>query len=260
MASAVIVDDEPNLARHLERLLKKLWPELTIVGTGNSGSAALELVAAHQPDVLFLDIRMPAPDGISVARTLAEQPDRMPHIVFTTAFDEYAVAAFEAAALDYLLKPIASSRLEQTVARLQQQLTLPAQNDGAHSVAALLAQLQGSVATAKTPAEHLSWLRTGQGDTTELVAVADVVYFKSEHKYTSVFTEHREHVLRTSLKELAEQLDPNQFWQIHRSLIVNANDIVSARRDLRGRYTLTLRRRTEALRSSQAYGHRFKQM
>lgn len=260
MTSAIIVDDEPNLSAHLQRLLSKHWPELTICAVGNSGSSALELIRAHRPDIVFLDIRMPPPDGISVAQTLSKDPAGAPHIVFTTAYDQYAVSAFETAAADYLLKPISAERLQQSIERLQQRLE-EAQSNPAEQLKTLLAAIKGNPDPAKGEStSYLSWLRAGQGDTTELIAVADVVYFKSEHKYTSAFTAAEEHVLRTSLKELAEQLDPDQFWQIHRGIIVNVGDIANARRDLRGRYTITLRRRKDQVRSSQAYGHLFKHM
>ncbi|MFK7914166.1 MAG: LytR/AlgR family response regulator transcription factor [Pseudomonadales bacterium] len=260
MTSAIIVDDEPNLSAHLQRLLAKHWPALDIVAIGNNGRSALDLVNEHRPDILFLDIRMPPPDGISVARSLTADPAGAPHIVFTTAYDEYAVSAFETAAVDYLLKPITATRLQQTIARLQQQLQSTAKHssDQLESLLAALKDRTEPVSIEST--SYLSWLRAGTGDTTELVAVADVVYFKSDHKYTSAFTADQEHILRMSLKELADQLDPQQFWQIHRSLIVNAGDITSARRDLRGRYTIALRRRKDQIRSSQAYGHLFKQM
>ena len=260
MISAIIVDDEPNLSAHLQRLLHKHWPELEIAGVGNNGRSALELVQAHRPDMVFLDIRMPPPDGISVAQSLAQNPAGAPLIVFTTAYDEYAIPAFEAAAVDYLLKPITATRIEQTIERLQQRLRAPKDTSAAHLESLLAALKDHAEPASKEPTSYLSWLRAGKGETTELVAVADVVYFKSEHKYTSAFTADQEHVLRMSLKDLAEQLDPAQFWQIHRGLIVNAGDIVSARRDFRGRYTISLRRRKDQIRSSQAYGHLFKQM
>jgi DNA-binding LytR/AlgR family response regulator len=260
LVQAVIADDEPHLRAHLIRLLSQLWPELTVAAEAGNGAEALEAITQHQPDLVFLDIRMPVMDGIAVARKLAAQAADMavPLVVFATAYDEYAVDAFEAAAADYLLKPVARDRLSSTLERVKARLTQRARTDTAPQ---LQATLEALLARAPAPApRYLTWLSVGQGDTTELIQSTDVVYFRSDAKYTSAFTADREHVLRLSLKELAEQLDPEQFWQIHRGLIVNVHDIAAAERDLRGRYTLQLRRRRETIRSSQAYGHRFKRM
>lgn len=255
MTRAVLVDDEPHLTAHLRRLLQELWPELAIVATGENGEQALQLVDTHRPDLLFLDIRMPVLDGIAVAASLANNAStRAPLIVFTTAYDQYALEAFDAAAVDYLLKPISLTRLQSCVKRLRQRLDQHGDSQQ-ETLKSLLAEF-------KQPAkqQYLNWLRAGQGETTELIAVNDVVYFKSEHKYTSAFTAQREHVLREPIKSLAQQLDPACFWQVHRSLIVNVADIDRATRDLRGRYTLALKRRPETLRASSAYNHLFKQM
>ncbi|MGI9323578.1 MAG: LytR/AlgR family response regulator transcription factor [Pseudomonadales bacterium] len=254
MPSAVLIDDEPNLTEHLQHLLAELWPELRIAATGQNGLQALELVANHQPDLLFLDIRMPEMDGLAVAQAMTNNIAEPPLIVFATAYDDYAVEAFESAAMDYLLKPVTRSRLEHSIQRLKRQLESPAEASAA-ALETLLEKLERPGTT-----NHLEWLRAGLGDTTQLVPVADVVYFKSEHKYTTAQTQSQEFVLRLSLKELLEQLDPNQFWQIHRSLVVNVADISRAKRDLRGRYTVHLKRRAETLRSSAAFGHLFKQM
>ncbi len=254
MPSAVLIDDEPNLAEHLQRLLAELWPQLHIAATGQNGRQALELVATHQPDLLFLDIRMPEMDGLAVAQALTNDSDKPPLIVFATAYDDYAVQAFESAAIDYLLKPVTRARLELSIRRLKRQIDSPPE-----ASAAALQTLLKKLDKPDTPS-YLQWLRAGLGDTTQLLPVADVVYFKSEHKYTTAQTQSQEYVLRRSLKELLEQLDPNQFWQIHRSLVVNVADISRAKRDLRGRYTVHLKRRAETLRSSAAFGHLFKQM
>ena len=245
MTRALIADDEPALLAHLESALASAWPELEIVATAANGREALEAARAHKPEIAFLDIRMPGLSGLDVA---AQLPADL-RVVFVTAYDEYAVDAFEAAAADYLLKPVTAERLQQTVQRLK----------GAPSIdQAALSQLISQLADPDPPT--LTWLRAGYGDTTQLVAVDDVIYFEADHKYTNVITRDRTYVLRTPIKALEEQLDGSQFWRVHRSTIVNVSAIEEAKRDLRGRYVLKLRGRKETVRTSQAYGHLFKQM
>lgn len=216
--TAIIVDDEVHLTDYLEEKLKRLWPELEILGT--------------------------AVNGLQVANQL-----RSCQIVFVTAFDQYAVAAFDHAAVDYLLKPVTEERLALTVEKLR------------HGPATPNIDIQGLLNQLKqTPQHYLQWIRTGTEGVTELVAIDDVVYFQADQKYTSVYTENQEHFIRTSSKELEAELDPNKFWRIHRGIIVSVPAIKSARRDLRGRYTLTLNKRAETVRSSQTYSHHFKQM
>jgi DNA-binding LytR/AlgR family response regulator len=243
-ATAILVDDEANLLDYLSRQLEELWPELEIVGTACNGRDAVALAAKTRPGIAFLDIHMPGMSGLQVAEALP--PDT--RIVFVTAFEEFAVEAFQRAAMDYLLKPVTPERLRETVHRLRDTPGSDRQ--------ALLQLLQ----EAGQPREYLQWLRTGLEDTTRLVPVQDVIYFEASQKYTSAVTRTDEYLLRRSIRELAEELDPNAFWQIHRGVIVRVDQISSARRDLRGRYTLTLRDHPARLRSSQSYGHLFKQM
>ncbi len=245
MPTALLVDDEPNLRRHLADKLARLWPELTIAGNAGNGREALALAAELAPDVVFLDIRMPGQSGLEVAAALPAGT----RVVFVTAYDDHAVDAFEAAAVDYLLKPVSDERLAATVDRLR-----AGAPDGEH-VSRLLRDL-----LEQAPARYLQWLRIGRGDAVDLVPVSGVVYFKSDHKYTTVCTARDEHVIRTPLAELERTLDPNRFWRIHRSTIVAADQILEARRDLRGRWLLKLRNRPETLRVSQRYAHRFRQM
>ncbi|NBC22524.1 MAG: response regulator [Gammaproteobacteria bacterium] len=245
MPTALLVDDEPNLRRHLAEQLSRVWPALEIAGTAGNGREALALAAELDPDVVFLDIRMPGQSGLEVAAAL---PADM-RVVFVTAYDDYAVQAFETAAVDYLLKPVSEARLAATVERLQ------ADAPASDTVARLLEQLREHGAPS-----HLQWIRAGRGDGVTLVPVSSVVYFQAEHKYTSVRTASAEHVIRTPITELERQLDPDRFWRIHRGTIVAAEQIVEARRDLRGRLHLTLRSRPETLRVSQRYAHRFRQM
>ncbi|MBX3705992.1 MAG: response regulator transcription factor [Pseudomonadales bacterium] len=244
MKTAIVADDEPNLARHLCEQLATVAPEIEVLAVANNGFDALAVIARYAPDVAFLDIRMPGLDGLAVARSV---PDRT-RVVFVTAFDDYAVEAFAAAAVDYLLKPVSAERLRACVARLD------AAGPSERSIRELLERLGARAA------DHLRWLKVGQGDTTRLVAVDDVLYFRSDSKYTVAVTETRESVLRTPLKELERELDPAFFWRVNRGLIVNVRWVVEARRDLRGRYRLVLRGRPEVLRTSEAYGHRFRQM
>ena len=244
-ATAILVDDEENLLTSLGDKLKSLWPELEIVGTAQNGRQAIALARETQPDIAFLDIHMPGLSGLEVAEALPVAT----RIVFVTAYDQFAVDAFERAAVDYVLKPISDARLQQTIARLKR-----LEDTDRDKLLSLLDHLKPQAAG------HLSWIRAGLDDTTTLIPVDDVVYFQADQKYTSVMTAEAEHLVRRSIKELETQLDPQQFWRIHRGIIVRVDQIVNARRDLRGRYTLTLKDRSERLRSSQSYGHLFKQM
>lgn len=250
--TAIIVDDEAAVLSHLKQLLADSWPELRVIDTAQNGREALAKIGEQAPDIVFLDIKMPGMTGLDVARKLSNQV----HLVFVTAFDEYAVDAFEQAATDYLLKPVARDRLAETIKRLKNKLE---QNESVDPAA--LSQLLETLGQT-TPASQnwLQWLRVGHGDEVELVATNDVVYLQSDHKYTGVFTAHKECVVRTPLAELEKQLDPTQFWRIHRGVIVAVKEIKSAKKDMRGRYTLSLRSRTELVRSSAAYKHLFAQM
>ena len=244
---ALIAEDETHLADDLVRRLTRLWPELDIVGVVQDGLAARQALIELAPDIAFLDIRMPGLSGLDAAKSAPPAC----RVVFVTAHDEHAVAAFEQAAADYLLKPVSDARLEKCITRLQQ--ATPPQTD------ALLAQLQNLLGTAAKP-EPLRWLRAQVGQDIRLIAVADVCFFQATDKYTSVVTRDGEFLLRTPLKELAAQLDPELFWQIHRGTLVNAQQIKAARRDLLGRFALTLRDRPETLSVSRSYAHLFRQM
>ena len=247
MTTALLVDDEANLLDYLARKLKEIWPELEILATAQNGWEALSLVRELHPEVIFLDIHMPGMSGLKVAEQL---PGDIA-IVFITAYDEHAVEAFDRAAIDYVLKPVSDERLKRAVARLKNKET----NADRIRLANLIRELSDG-----TCATYLQWLRAGRENTTRLVAVGDVVYFQADQKYTSVITADSELLIRTSIKELESQLDPNRFWRVHRGIIVNVKEIEEAKRDLRGRYTLKLKGRTETLRTSQSYGHLFRQM
>jgi DNA-binding LytR/AlgR family response regulator len=243
---ALIAEDEPHLADDLARRLARLWPELEIAAVVHDGLAAREALAELAPDLAFLDIRMPGLSGLEVARGAPAGC----RVVFVTAYDEHAVAAFDAAAADYLLKPVADARLEQCIARLR--AAAPGgQGD-------LLARLQALLPAAANP--PLRWLRAQVGQSLRLVAVEEVCYFQAGDKYTGAVTREGEFLLRTPIKELLPQLDPEQFWQVHRGTLVNVSQIVAAKRDLLGRLNLTLRDRPETLAVSRAYVHLFRQM
>ena len=243
--NAIIVDDEPNLVDYLTGKLAKLWPELTIIGTAHNGQSAIALANEVQPDIAFLDIKLPNVSGLQVAEALPAKTK----VVFITAYDEFAVDAFQRAALDYLLKPVSDARLRQTIVRLKERSDQNREE---------LVKLLRSISEEKH--SYLQWIRAGLGDTTELISVQDIIYCKAEHKYTSVITRHRNFVIRRSIKDLEQQLDPNRFWRIHRGLIVRVDQIQKAQRDLRGCYTITLRDCPDILRSSRNYGKLFKLM
>jgi DNA-binding LytR/AlgR family response regulator len=244
---AIIADDEQHLADDLQRRLLSLWPELQVVAVLHDGVAAAAALEERRPNVAFLDIRMPGQSGLDAARSAPADC----RVVFVTAFDDHAVQAFEQAAADYLLKPVSDERLARCVERLKR-----------HSAAApdaLLARLQQLLATQHRP-ELLRRLRIQVGQTVRMLAVEEVCYFQSADKYTTVLTRDAELLLRTPLKELIEQLDGEHFWQVHRSTVVNARQIVSAHHDLLGKISLNLRDRPEKLAVSRSYAHLFRQM
>lgn len=251
MTRALIVEDEPLLAEQLRGKLAALWPGLVIAGVAGEGREALRLARQSRPDIAFLDIRLPGMSGLEVAAALPVDT----RVVFVTAHDEFAVDAFRAAAVDYLLKPVSDERLRATIERLRESENRRGADRQREELRSLLQQLGADASSG-----YLQWIRAGLGNATVLVPVDDVVYFRAEAKYTSAFTRDREYLLRRAINQLERQLDPNRFWRIHRGIIVRVEQIVSASRDLRGRYTTTLRDRPETLRSSQTYGHLFKLM
>lgn len=240
-----------------------MWPELRVVAKAANGLDALRLIDEESPDVVFLDIRMPGMTGLDVAARLVAGR-KPPHIVFVTAFDQYAVEAFEHSAVDYLLKPASLDRLTRTVVRLK--AALQARREVGHEPAtaaalrAILAQLGGAPAAAVAAAEPLQWIRASQGDQTRLISIDEVIYFQSNDKYTSVFLADGESLIRTPISKLREQLDERQFWQIHRSVIVAARHVAGTRQDFRGRLMVQLKGRGEQLVVSRNYVDLFRQM
>jgi DNA-binding LytR/AlgR family response regulator len=254
---ALIADDEPHLASYLRERLAFTWPELAVVAVAANGPEALRLIDEHDPDILFLDIRMPGLTGLDVARRVGDGV----HIVFVTAFDQYAVEAFERAAVDYLLKPVTDERLADTVRRLRDRLRAPpASHEVREALDALARALPALGGVAATSTERLAWIRASVGGQVRLIAVDEVTYFQANDKYTSVFTADGEALIRTSLKDLTDQVDPQRFWQIHRSTIVNIGHVASTIRDISGRTLIKLKTRPETLTVSRAFAHRFRQM
>ena len=260
--TAVIAEDEPVLARSLARLLAQTWPELQIVGTAEDGLRATELALTEAPDVLFLDIQMPGRNGLDVAEAVADDwPDdrAAPLFVFITAYDSFAVPAFERAAVDYLLKPATADRLQQTVERLKTRLAERAP-PAAGDRAALMQRMQSIAAPPAEPAERIKVIRAGVGNTVRMIPVADVVCFEATEKYVNVVTPSGEALVRMSLRELMARVDSTDFIQVHRSVMVNANAILSATRDENGHYSLAVRGLQRPLKVSRAFGHLFRPM
>ncbi|WP_085318015.1 LytR/AlgR family response regulator transcription factor [Derxia lacustris] len=258
---AVIADDERLMRDQLRARLAEAWPELAIVGEARNGAEAIELVQRLRPDLVFLDVRMPGSSGIEAARALAGQVQ----VVFVTAYDEYAVEAFEQGAIDYLLKPAERARLALTVERLKRRLAEPPAE-----LAALLAQLSQRMTVqldrlappAEAPARRpaLQWIQAGIGNELRMIPVDEVLFFMAGDKYTRVVTAGFEALIRKPIRELADELDPDRFWQIHRATLVNTGAIAGVARDLRGRQLVSLRGCAEKLEVSRGYAHLFKQM
>jgi DNA-binding LytR/AlgR family response regulator len=250
-ARALIADDE-----ELRRMLAAAWPELQVVAECEHGPAAVEALDEHRPDIAFLDIRMPGISGLDVARAASGRC----HVVFTTAYDSHAIEAFQAGAVDYLLKPVRADRLEQTVLRLQALLQA---RSGAPDLEGLIERLSAQLAqrgSASDSSARLRWVSASVGDTIKMFSVDDILFFQSDEKYTRVVSATDEAHVRKSLRDIAEGLDPEVFWQVHRGMIVRATAIARAQRDDTGRITLFLKQHAERLQVSQAYAWRFKPM
>jgi DNA-binding LytR/AlgR family response regulator len=267
MPSALIAEDEPLLAQALADELSRAWPELTISAVVGDGRSAVEAALRVRPDVLFLDIRMPGLDGLAAAAELADvwptERAPMPQLVFVTAYDEYAVSAFDAQALDYVLKPVQPERLRRTVARLQRVTSQEPPPEALERTLdrwrALLEAGRGGAATITAPLRHITAADSG-GSTVRLVPIEDVLYFEAADKYVRVLTADREYLIRTPLRQLLPQLDPQLFWQVHRAVVVRASAIEAVHRDAGGHLHLQLRERSERLSVSRLYAHLFRAM
>lgn len=262
--TALIAEDEPILAAVLARTLRELWPELVLLPHAPNGIAAVEAALAGRPDILFLDIRMPGQSGLEAAQELAERWDDVepfPLVVFVTAYDDYAVQAFEQAALDYVLKPVSAARLERTVRRLRERLGGAQGSSGQDAgLAALVEQMRALLPPAPAPGPRLTVLRAAVGAMVRLIPVQEVLYFQALDKYVNVVAADGEALIRLPLKDLLAQLDPEQFAQVSRSCIVNLRQVAAASRDDAGKLSLHLRGRTERLRVSPLCAHLFRQM
>ena len=268
--TALIADDEPHLVKYLQDKLAALWPELSVVATARNGVEAIKGIAEHAPTVAFLDIKMPGATGLEVAQGIETDTQ----VVFVTAYDQYAIEAFDRDAADYLLKPVTDERLARTIDKLKRRLS---EGAAAPDLSALLNQLTrvlpAAVGGAAPPLvgeqrKFLRWVRASRGDLTHQIAVGDVAYFESDDKYTVVHTTvGGEHLIRTALSELAAELDPEIYWQIHRGTLVNMAHVAGTRRDEASRLFVRMKpigagssARTPELPVSRAYVHLFKQM
>lgn len=252
--TALIVDDEPLLRERLRSHLAALWPALRLTGDARNGAEALELFELHQPDIVFLDIRMPGIDGIATARALA----RRAQLVFVTAYDQYALQAFEQGAVDYLVKPVDPARLADTVQRLQRQLDGPLRQG--QGLDAVLDQLASKLGQRAAPPAWLQWIKASVGSSVRLIPVEQVRYLRAEEKYTLVAWDEGEALIRKSIKELGEELDPARFVQTHRSVIVNLAYVSVVTRGINETAELHLRGSGETLPVSRSYLHHFRQM
>ncbi len=247
--TAVIADDEPLLRAQLRARLAKLWPELAVVHEMENGRDVDRVIAEHAPALFFLDIHMPGVNGLEAARAVGKRA----HVVFVTAYDQYAVEAFEQGAVDYVLKPFNEERLATTVGRLKERLSgaPPAIDD---LVEKLAARLGGK------PSDHLRWIKASVGQTVRLIPVEDILFFQSDEKYTRVVTAEGEVLIRKPIKELLDELDPEKFWQVHRATVVNVDAIASVRRGMKDQAEIGLQGSSETLVVSRNFTHLFKQM
>jgi DNA-binding LytR/AlgR family response regulator len=250
---AVIADDEDTLRGNLKEILEKEFPEIDIVGEAGNGIDALHAIKNEEPDVAFLDIKMPGLTGINVANFIEGNT----YVVFVTAYNEFAVKAFEVEAVDYLLKPLEFKRLRKTVNRLKEKITNGEFTN--QSWPTIIDKINNTFPEARS-GRYIRWIKASQQDKVHIVPVDDIRYFKSDNKCTSVVTEHNEWIIRKPIKELEAELDPEVFWRVHRAVIVNASYIVNASRTLNGGYKLRVLGINDTIVVSRAYAHLFKQM
>jgi len=253
--TALIADDEPLLRERLRSYLGRLWPELEVVAEARNGREAIELFDVHEPQVVFLDVHMPGLNGIDAARSIA----RRAQIVFVTAFEQYAVQAFEHGALDYLVKPFDEARLADTVQRLRERLAQPAALP-ASTLDAVIEQLSGELRQRGAPRAWLQWIKASVGSSVRLIPVEQVAYLRADEKYTLVVWEGGEALIRKTIRELADELDPEKFAQVHRSVIVNLHQVSQVNRGPNETAEIQLKGRKELLPVSRSFVHVFRQM
>ena len=246
--TALIAEDEPLMRERLREQLRDAWPELGIVAEAGDGDEALALFDIHRPSIAFLDIRMPGRDGLDVAAAIGSDC----HVVFVTAYDQYALKAFEAGAVDYLLKPVEVDRLVACVERIRRKLSAPPQD-----LSALLAQLRVAIPSARP---RLRWIKAAVGKQVKLIAIDDVLYFQSDTKYTRVVLAQSEALIRTPLKDLIDELDADRFWQVHRGTVVNVDAIASVLREDAEKQFVLIKGRPDKLPVSRQFFHLFRQM
>jgi DNA-binding LytR/AlgR family response regulator len=246
--TAVIAEDEPLLRGELKDALAELWPEVDIKAEAENGIQAIRALETHEPDVLFLDIQMPGLTGLDVARVASGRC----HVVFVTAYDQYAVAAFEQGAVDYVMKPFAPARLAAAIARVRVRMkSTPANLEGL---------LKSLTEQSRRAGQFLRWISVGEGRTVRLITIDEICYFQADNKYTLVVTASTQSLINKTIRELVDELDPDVFLQIHRGTLVNVNAIASVRRDLRGRLEVQLKYRKEILQVSASFAHLFVKM
>ncbi|SFZ73982.1 LytR/AlgR family response regulator transcription factor [Chitinimonas taiwanensis] len=251
--TALIADDERLMREQITARLKEAWPELIIVGEAANGREAVAMARSQEPDIVFLDIRMPEMDGIQAAKALAGQA----HVVFVTAYDQYAITAFEQGAVDYLLKPADPERVALTCQRLRERLTQ--KPDPMEGLLAQLSQRLGGGMELK-PREYLRWVQASVGNSIRMIPTSDILFFRAEDKYTRVQTESFEALIRKPIKELVDELDPDEFWQIHRAILVRIEAVEQVSRDFRGQQIVHVKGSSETLEVSRSFSHLFKQM
>ena len=251
MPTAIVAEDEPILRAQLEGKLKKLWPELEVIASVGDGAAALEALEDRAPDFMFLDIQMPEMTGVEVAKHVGGRA----HVVFVTAYDQYAIQAFETGAVDYILKPATDERLGVTIERLKAKLEAPRAPPS--DITSVLSELTRQMNAGK---QKLQWIKATIGQTLRMIPVNEVLFFQSDEKYTRVVLADGEALIKTPIRELIDGLDPDVFWQIHRSTLVNANAIAGVTRDFRGQAHVKIKGKDESLVVSRIYSHLFKQM
>ncbi|MCK5541736.1 MAG: response regulator transcription factor [Desulfobacterales bacterium] len=260
--TAIIADDEKQLRIHLKNKLSQIWPELKICAEAENGIEAVKVAKKHKPEIAFLDIKMPGKSGLEAAGEI----NTICRIVFITAYDQYAVDAFENEAIDYILKPVENIRLEKTVSRLKERLeeknniaNQQEQSIQSENITQILKKISKTISTAKKN-KYLQWIKAQHGDSIRLIPVDGITLFKAADKYTAVISKGKEYLIRKTIKELETQLNPEKFWKIHRGTIVKVSSITKVSRSITGRYIIKITEHKEPLTVSRSYIHLFKQM